>query len=135
MHQLEDAVKVRSRLNVLRVCLQVKRGRVALDAQVLGARRRLDAEGEQVPVVRAVPDEECAGGLGRQHGVGLLPGDGAPVEAALLELVERGEHHLVLRLGGESLVTVRQPHVGVQEAAAHCVVKLAVSYHGAVAAL
>lgn len=132
MHQLEDAVKVRDGLNVLRVRLQEKRVRVTLDAQVLGARRRLDAEGEQVPVVRAVPDEERAGGLGRQHGVGLLAGDGAPVEAALLELVERGEDHLVLRLGGESLVTVRQPHTGVQEAAAHCGFKLAVSYHGAV---
>lgn len=135
MDQLEDTVKVGNRLNVLRVCLQVKRGRVTLDAQVLGARRRLDTEGEQVPVVRAVPDQERAGGLGRQHGVGLLPGDGAPVEATLLELVERGEDHLVLRLGGEGLVTVRQPHAGVQEAAAHCGVKLAVSYHGAVPAL
>ena len=83
-------------------------------------------------VVGAVPDEEGAGGLGRQHGIGLLPGDGAPVEAALLELVVRGEDHLVLRLGGERLVTVRLPHVGVQEAAAHCGVKLAVGYHDAV---
>lgn len=134
MDQLEDAVKVGNRLNVFRVCLQVKRGSVTLDAQVLGTRRRLDAEGEQVSDVGAVPDEERAGGLGREHAVGLLPGDGAPVEAALLELVERGEDHLVLRLGGERLVTVRQPHVGVQEAAAHCEVKLAVSYHGAVPA-
>lgn len=86
-------------------------------------------------VVRAVPDEERAGGLGSQHGVRLLPGDGAPVETTLLELVERGKDHLVLRLGSEGLVTVRQPHVGVQEAAAHCGVKLAVSYHGAVPAL
>lgn len=134
MHQLQDTVKVGNGLNVLRVCLQVKRRRVALDPQVLGARRCLDTEGEQVTVVRAVPDEEGAGGLGCQHGVGLLPIDGAPVEATLLELVERGEDHLVLRLG-ESLETVRQPHVGVQEAAAHCGVKLAVSYHGAVPAL
>ena len=37
MNQLEYAVEVGSRLNVLRVCLQAKRGRVALDAQVLGA--------------------------------------------------------------------------------------------------
>ena len=88
-----------------------------------------------MPVVGAVPDEEGTGGLGRQHGIRLLPGDGAPVEAALLELVERGEDHLVLRLGGERLVKVRQPHVGVQEAAAHCGVKLAVSYHGAVPSL
>jgi len=136
MNQLEHAVKVRNRVDVLRVCLQVKRGSVTLDAQVLGARRRLDAEGEQVPVVGAVPDQERARGLGRQHGVGLLPGDGGPVEAALLEFVERGEYHLVLRLGGESLVTLRQPHTGVQEdAAAHCEVKLAVSYHGAVPVL
>lgn len=133
--QLEDAVKVGDGLNVLRVRLQVKRGGVALDAKVLGARPRLDTEGEQVPVVGAVPDHEGASGLGRQHGVGLLPVDGAPVEAALLELVQRGEHHLVLRLGGESLVTVRQPHAGVHEAAAHCGVKLAVSYHGAVPTL
>lgn len=86
-------------------------------------------------VVRAVPDEKSAGGLRCQHGIGLLSSDGAPVEATLLELVECGEDHLVLRLGGESLVTVRQPHVGVQKAAAHRGVKLAVSYHGAVAAL
>lgn len=135
MDQLEDAVKVGNRVNVLRVCLQVKRGSVTLDAQVLGARRRLDAEGKQVSVVGAVPDEERAVGLGRQHGVGLLTSDGGPVEAALLELVERGEDHLVLRLGGESLVTLRQPHTGVQEAAAHCGVKLAVSYHGAMPVL
>ena len=83
-----------------------------------------------MPVVGAVPEEECAGGLSCQHGIGLLPGDGAPVEATLLELVQCGEDHLVLRLGGEGLVTLRQPHVGVQDAAAHCVVKLAVSYHG-----
>lgn len=86
-------------------------------------------------VVRAVPNDECAGGLRRQHGIGFLPSDGAPVEAALLQLLERGEHHLILRLRREGLVTVRQPHVGVQEAAAHCVVKLAVSYHGSVPAL
>lgn len=135
MDQLEDAVKVGNRLNVLRVCLQKKRGCVTLDAQVLGARCRLDTEGKQVPFVGAVPDQERASGFGCQHGVGLLPCDGAPVEATFLELVERPEDHLVLRLGGESLVTVRQPHVGVQEAAAHCVVKLAVSYHGAVPAL
>lgn len=135
MDQLEDTVKVGNRLDVFGVCLQEKGGRVTLDAQVLGARRRLDAEGKQVPVVGAVPDEERAGRFGRQHGVGILPGDGAPVEATLLEFVERGEDHLVLGLGGESLVKVRQPHVGVQEAAAHCGVKLAVSYHGAVPAL
>lgn len=132
MDQLEDAVKVGNRLNVFRVCLQVERSCIALDAQVFGARRRLDAEGEQVSVVGAVPDEERAGGLGHQHGVRLLPCDGAPVEAALLELLERGENHLVLRLGGEHLITVRQPHVGVQGAAAHCGVKLAERYHGAV---
>lgn len=87
-------------------------------------------------VVRAVPDEEGACALGCQHAVGLLASDGAPVEATLLELVKRGQDHLVLRLGGESLVTVRQPHVGVQGAAAHCgVAQLAVSYHGAVHAL
>lgn len=86
-------------------------------------------------VVRAVPNEECTGGLSCQHGIGFLPGHGAPVEAALLQLVERGEHHLILSLRGEGLVTVRQPHVGVQEAAAHCVVKLAVSYHGSAPAL
>lgn len=134
MDQFEDAVKVGHRLNVLRVCLQVKRGCITLDTQVFGARRRLDTEGEQVTVVGAVPDEESAGGLGCQHGIGLLSSDGAPVEATLLEFVERGEDHLVLGLG-ESLVTVRQPHVGVQKAAAHRGVKLAVSYHGAVAAL
>lgn len=88
-----------------------------------------------MPVVRAIPDEERAGRFVRQHGVGILPRDGAPVEATLLEFVERGEDHLVLGLGGESLVKVRQPHAGVQEAAAHCGVKLAVSYHGAVPAL
>lgn len=132
MDQLEDAVKVRNRLNVFRVRLQKKRRRVTLDAEVLGSGHRLDAEGEQVTVVRAVPDQEGAGGLGCQHGVGLLSIDGAPVEATLLEFVERGKDHLVLRFRAKSLVTVRQPHVGVQVAAAHGGVKLAVSYHGAV---
>lgn len=134
VHQLEDTIKVGHRLDVLGVRLQVEGGRVALDAQVLGARRRLDAEREEVAVVRAVADEEGAGGLGRQQGVGLLPRHGAPVEAALLQLVQRGQHHLELSLGAERLVVVRQPHVGVQEAAAHRCVKLAVSYHGAVPA-
>lgn len=132
MNQLEHTVKVWDKANVLLVCLQVKRGRVALDAQVLGARRRLDTEGEEVSVVRAVPDQEGAGSLCRQHGVGILPRDRAPVEATLLELVQSVEDHLVLHLGGERFVTVRQPHAGVQGAAAHRGVKLAVSYHGAV---
>lgn len=135
MNQLEDAIKMGSRLDVLGVRLQVERGRVAEDAQVLGARRRLDAEGEQVLVVGAVPDEEGAVGLRGQHEVGLLARHGPPVEAALLQLAHRGQHHLVLRLGAESLVEVRQPHAGFQEAAAHCVVKLAVSYHGSVPTL
>lgn len=135
MDQLEDAVKVGHGVNVLGVRLQVEGRGVTLDAQVLGARRRLDAEGEQVPVVGAVPDEERADGLVRQHGVGVLAGDGGPVEAALLELVEGGEDHLVLGLGGERLVALRKPHAGVQEAAAHRGVKLAESYHGAVPVL
>lgn len=46
-----------------------------------------------------------------------------------------GEDHLVLCPRGESLVMIRQPHVGVQGAAAHCGIKLAVSYHGAVPTL
>lgn len=132
MDQFEDTVKVGDRLDVLRVCLQVKRSCITLDAQIFGARRCLDTEGEQMAVVRTVPHKEGACGLSCQHGIGLLPCNGTPVEATLLELVESGEDHLVLRLGGESLVTVRQPHVGVQEAAAHCGIKLAVSYHGAV---
>lgn len=37
MDQLEDAIKVGHRLNVLRVCLQVKRGCITLDTQVFGA--------------------------------------------------------------------------------------------------
>lgn len=136
MHQLEDTVKVRDRLKVFRVCLQVKRGRVTLDAQVFGASCSLHTEGEKVPGVRAVPDEESPNSLSCQHGVGLFSVDGAPVEAALLQLVQRVQDHLVLRLGGESLVTLRQPHVGgFQKAAAHREVKLAVSYHGAVPTL
>lgn len=51
MNQLEDTVKMGNRLNVFRVCLQVKRSRVALDTQILGARSGLDTEGEKVPVV------------------------------------------------------------------------------------
>lgn len=132
MDQFEDTVKVWNRLNVLRVCLQVKRSCVTLNTQIFGARRCLDTEGEQMSIVRAVPHQEGARGLSCQHGIGLLSCNGTPVEAALLELVESGEDHLVLRLGGESLVTVRQPHVGIHEAAAHCGIKLAVSYHGAV---
>ena len=37
MDQFQDAVEVGNRLNVLRVCLQVKRRWVTLDAQILGA--------------------------------------------------------------------------------------------------
>lgn len=88
-----------------------------------------------MPVVGAVSDEEGAGGLSRQHGIGLLPSDGPPIEATLLQLVKCGEDHLILGFGGERFKTLRQPHAGVQEAAAHCGVKLAVSYHGAVPAL
>lgn len=82
-------------------------------------------------VVGAVADQEGADGLGGQHGVGLLAIDRAPVEAALLELVQGGDDELVLHLGAEGLVTVRQPHGGVEGAAAHDGVKLAVGYHGA----
>lgn len=132
MDQFEDAVKMGNGLNVLRVCLQVKRSCITLNAQIFGARRCLDTEGEQMSIVRAVPHQEGARALGCQHSIGILSCDGPPVEATLLELVESGEDHLVLCLGGESLVTLRQPHFGIHEAAAHCGIKLAVSYHGAV---
>lgn len=98
MDQFEDTVKVGNRLNVLRVCLQVKRSCITLNAQILGARRCLDTEGEQMSVVRTVPHQEGARGLSCQHGIGLLSCNGTPVEATLLELVESGEDHLVLRL-------------------------------------
>lgn len=63
--------------------------------------------------------------------VSLFSADGPPVEAALLEHSDGVLHHLVLQLGAEGFVTVRrQPHACVNKAAAHCVVKLAVGYHG-----
>lgn len=134
INQLEDAVKVGNRLNVFRVSLQVKRVHVTFDTKVLGARCCLDTEGEQVLVVRAVTDQKSAHLLIRQHGIGILASDGAPVEATLLELLKCGQDHLILVVAGERFVMVRQPHVGVQGAAAHHGVKLAVSYHGAVPA-
>lgn len=51
MNQLEDTVKVGHRVNILRVRLQVKRGCVTLNTQVLGARCCLDGESEQVSVI------------------------------------------------------------------------------------
>lgn len=105
-----------------------------MDAKVLGARGCLDTEGEKVSVVSAVTDQKGAHFLGCQHGIGLLAGDGAPVEATLLELLKSGQDHLILSFRGESFVMVRQPHFGVQGAATHRGVKLAVSYHGAMPA-
>lgn len=134
INQLENAVKVGNGLNVFRVSLQVKRVHVTFNTEVLGARYRLDTEGEQVLVVGAVTDQKGAHLLIRQHGIGIPAGDGAPVEAALLELLKCGQDHVILVSAGERFVMVRQPHVGAREAAAHHGVKLAVSYHGAVPA-
>ena len=97
MDELEHAVKAGHLLGVARVRLQVKGAGVALDAQVLGARGSLDTEGEEVAVVRAVAHQEGAGGLGAEHGTGLLAPHGAPVEAALLELAHGRQHQLVLQ--------------------------------------
>lgn len=83
-------------------------------------------------VVRTVSDQKGPARLRVQQVVGLFAADGAPVEAALLEHPDGVLHHLVLKLGAEGFVTVRrQPHACVEQAAAHCVVKLAVGYHGA----
>ena len=132
VHQLEHAVETGHRLRALGVRLQEEGAGVALDAEVLGARRRLDAEGEEVAVVGAVADEEGAGRLGAQQAVGLFAADGSPVEAALLELAHGAQDQLVLHLGAEGLEAVgREPHAGFEGAAAHRGVKLAVGYHGA----
>lgn len=100
--------------------------------QVLRARLGFDAEREKVSLVRAVSDQEGAAGFGIQLVIGFFAADGAPVEAALLELPDGTLDHLILKLGAECLVTLRlQPRAHVKRAAAHCDVELAVCYHGA----
>lgn len=84
-----------------------------------------------MPIVRTVSDQEGPAGLGAQQVVGLFPADGAPVEAALLQHPDGVLHQLKLHLGAEGLEVVkRQPHASVKQAAAHCVIQLAVGYHG-----
>lgn len=100
---------------------------LALDAQVLGPRLGLDAEREEVALVRAVADEEGAGGLGAEQQVRLAARHGAPVEAALLQLAHCVHYQLVLALGTEGL----EAQAGVQGAAHPGGGKLAVSDHGA----
>lgn len=132
MDELQHAVEARHGLHALGVRLKEKGLVVALHPQVLGARLGLDAEREEVPVVRAVSYQKGPAGLRVQQVIGLFAADGAPVEAALLEHPDGVLHHLELQLRAEGLVTVRrQPHACVKQAAAHCVVKLAVGDHGA----
>lgn len=127
VHQLQHAVEAGHGLAAARVALQREAAALALDAQVLGARLRLDAEGEEVPLVRAVPDEEGAGGLGAQQHVGLAARHRAPVEAALLQLAHGVHHQLVLALRAERL----EAQAGVQGAAHPGGGELAVGDHGA----
>lgn len=127
VHQLQHAVEAGHGLAAARVALQREAAALALDAQVLGARLRLDAEGEEVPLVRAVPDEEGAGGLGAQQHIGLATRHRAPVEAALLQLAHGVHHQLVLALRAERL----EAQAGVQGAAHPGGGELAVGDHGA----
>uniref|UniRef100_A0A8B9C0V8 CDP-diacylglycerol--glycerol-3-phosphate 3-phosphatidyltransferase n=1 Tax=Anser brachyrhynchus TaxID=132585 RepID=A0A8B9C0V8_9AVES len=127
MDQLEHAVEAGHGLAAAGVALQGEAAALALDAQVLGARLRLDAEGEEVPLVRAVPDEEGAGRLGAQQQVGLAARHRAPVEAALLQLAHGVHHELVLALGAERL----EAQAGVEGAAHPGGGELAVGDHGA----
>ncbi|VCW93145.1 unnamed protein product, partial [Gulo gulo] len=127
MHQLEHAVEAGHRLRAPGVALQREAAPLALDAQVLGPRLGLDAEREEVALVRAVADEEGAGGLGAEQQVRLAARHGAPVEAALLQLADRVHHQLVLALGAEGL----EAQAGVQGAAHPGGGKLAVGDHGA----
>lgn len=83
LNQFEDTVKARNSQSVVGVRLQVERVRVTLDPHTLRADHRLDAEGEQVSVVRAVPDKEGPDSFLLQQSVGLLAGDAAPVEATV----------------------------------------------------
>lgn len=127
MHQLEHAVEARHRLRAPGVALQREAAPLALDAQVLGPRLGLDAEREEVALVRAVADEEGAGGLGAEQQVRLAARHRAPVEAALLQLAHCVHHQLVLALGAEGL----EAQAGVQGAAHPGGGKLAVGDHGA----
>lgn len=127
VHQLQHAVEAGHGLAAARVALQREAAALALDAQVLGARLRLDAESEEVPLVRAVPDEEGAGRLGAQQHVCFAARHRAPVEAALLQLAHGVHHQLVLALGAERL----EAQAGVQGAAHPGGGELAVGDHGA----
>ena len=127
MHQLEHAVEAGHWLRAPRIALQREAAPLALDAQVLGPRLRLDAEREEVALIRAVAYEEGAGGLGAEQQVRLAARHGAPVEAALLQLAHCVHHQLVLALGAEGL----EAQAGVQGAAHPGGGKLAVGDHGA----
>lgn len=127
VHQLEDAVEAGHRLRAPGVALQREAAPLTLDAQVLGPRLGLDAEREEVALVRAVADQEGAGGLRAEQQVGLAARHGAPVEAALLQLAHCVHHQLVLALGAEGL----EAQAGVQGAAHPGGGKLAVGDHGA----
>lgn len=98
MDEFQHAVEAGHGLHALGVRLKEKGLVVALHPQVLGARLGLDAEREEVPVVRAVSDQKCPTGLRVQQVIGLFAADGAPVEAALLEHPDGVLHHLVLQL-------------------------------------
>lgn len=94
--KLQYAVKPRHRLRTAWVGLQREAARLALNAQVLGAGLGFDAEGEEVPVVGAVPDEEGARRFGAEKQVGLGARHRAPIESTLLQLMDRTQHQVVL---------------------------------------
>lgn len=132
MDEFEDTIEARHHLFAPRVSLQEKGGGIALDAQVFGACGRFHTEREEVVMVRAVPHQEGAWGLGAQQSAGLLPAHGAPVEATLLQFAHSREHHLILLPRTEGLVPVGgQAHAAFKGAAAHGAVKPTMRYHGA----
>lgn len=134
MDEFEHAVEARRGLRALGVRLQVEGLVVALHAQVLGARVGFDAEREEVSVVRAVPQEERSAGFRAQHVIGLFTADGAPVEAALLELHHGVLNHVKLQVRAEGFKAVML-QTALEQAAAHSAVKLTVSDHGAKSAV
>lgn len=102
--QLQHAVEVRRFVRALRVTLEEESVVLAVDAEVFGAAGGLDGQGEEVVVVRRVPDEESPRGFRAEQGAGLSSAHSSPVKPALLELTHSTHHLLVVSMGAEGLV-------------------------------
>lgn len=105
--ELQHAVEVGRFVGALRVALEEESVVLAVDAEVLGAAGGLDGEGEEVVVVRGVPDEESPRGFRPKQGAGLSSAHCPPVKPALLELTNSTHHLLVVSMGAEGLVVQR----------------------------